>query len=85
MTVTENHQTVTNQIHKSTQNFEVSEHQQDIEHEHEATLYAEPVFHVGNFPVTNSLLSSWLALAIIVVISLAIRLKSKRYLGFSSH
>jgi len=42
---------------------------------HENTLYAEPVFHVGNFPITNSMINSWLV--VIIVIALAWSLKGK--------
>jgi len=34
---------------------------------HEATLFAEPIFHVGNFTITNSLLNSWVTVIILVV------------------
>ncbi len=44
---------------------------------HENTLFAEPVAHIGSFPVTNALLTSTLALVIIVVLSLAIRFRLK--------
>jgi len=40
---------------------------------HETTLFAEPVFHIGDFTVTNSLLNSWVVVFIIVVISLFVR------------
>src|SRR3989344_4071268 len=40
---------------------------------HEITLFAEPVFHLGNFTVTNALLTSWVAVAIIIILSLALR------------
>lgn len=43
--------------------------------EHEATLYAEPVFQIGDFNITNSLLTSWLAVLLIIIISLTIRFK----------
>ncbi len=42
---------------------------------HENTLYAEPIAHIGNFAVTNSLLSSGLALIIVLIIALALRKK----------
>ncbi|MFA4942250.1 MAG: FoF1 ATP synthase subunit a [Patescibacteria group bacterium] len=42
---------------------------------HENTLYAEPVFHVGGFPITNSLINSWLA--VLIVVALAWSLKGK--------
>ena len=45
---------------------------------HETTIYAEPVFHVGNFQITNSLLNSWLAVLVIIVFCLALRLKLKQ-------
>lgn len=37
------------------------------------TLFAEPIFHLGNLTVTNALLTSSLAVAIIVVISFILR------------
>jgi F-type H+-transporting ATPase subunit a len=45
---------------------------------HEATLFAEHIGHVGPLPVTNALLTSWIAVAIIVVISLVLKLKLKQ-------
>ncbi len=59
------------------------EHQTAAEHGggHEISLYAEPVFYVGNFPVTNSLITSWVAVVLIIVLSLAIRLKLKKVPG----
>ncbi|HEV7701905.1 MAG TPA: F0F1 ATP synthase subunit A [Candidatus Paceibacterota bacterium] len=44
----------------------------------EVTIFAEPVFHIGGFEITNSLLTSWLALLVIIVFALAIRLKIKK-------
>ena len=35
---------------------------------HEVTIYAEPIFHIGNFEITNSLLNSWVAVLVIVVL-----------------
>lgn len=46
--------------------------------EHEHTLYAEPVFKIGDFPVTNSLLTSWVAVFFILILALVIRLKLKK-------
>ncbi len=40
---------------------------------HEHTLYAEPIFNIGNFTVTNSLLTSWIALVAILVVALVFR------------
>ncbi len=39
----------------------------------EITLFAEPIFHYGNFTITNALLTSWFVVAIIIVLSLVLR------------
>ena len=44
---------------------------------HEATLYAEPIFHVGDFAVTNALFTSWIAVFLIIIISISLRSKLK--------
>ena len=41
----------------------------------ESTLFAEPIAHVGNFTITNSLLSSWLTVAILVIFFFALSKK----------
>jgi len=51
----------------------IKEIQEEIVHEH--TLFAEPIFHIGDFKITNSLLNSWLALFLIVVAALLVRRK----------
>jgi F-type H+-transporting ATPase subunit a len=33
---------------------------------HESTLFAEPILHIGNFNITNSLIMSWITVAILV-------------------
>jgi len=48
---------------------------------HEVTIFAEPIFNIGTFQVTNSLLTSWLAVLIILAITLAIKLKLKKIPG----
>ena len=45
---------------------------------HEHTLFAEPVFNLGQFPVTNSLITSWLVVLIIVIISVILKFKIKQ-------
>lgn len=45
---------------------------------HEATLFAEPIFHVGKFNVTNSLINSWIAVAILIIIFVLIGKRMKR-------
>jgi F-type H+-transporting ATPase subunit a len=52
---------------------------------HESTLYAEPIGHIGNFVVTNALLTSWVAVLLIVIISLAIRFSIKKIPGKLQH
>lgn len=48
---------------------------------HETTMYAEPLLDVGPFTITNSLLTSWVAVLIIIIISLVLRFKIKRIPG----
>lgn len=45
---------------------------------HEATLFAEPIFHVGNFTVTNSLIMSWATVFILVAIFIIVGKKIKK-------
>lgn len=61
-------------------NQEVGAHTTEgAEHEeHEHTLFAETVFHVGDFPITNSLLTSWVAVFLIIILALVIRAKNSR-------
>jgi F-type H+-transporting ATPase subunit a len=42
---------------------------------HENTLFAEPIFHVGGFTITNSLLNSWLTVVILILAALALKKK----------
>ncbi len=52
---------------------------------HEVTIYAEPLFKIGDFQITNSLLTSWLAVLVIIVFSLILRLKLKKIPGKLQH
>ncbi len=45
---------------------------------HESTLYAEPIFHVGDFTITNALFTSWIVVVIILIIGLTIKFKLKK-------
>lgn len=45
---------------------------------HETTLYAEPIGYIGGFEITNSLLTTWLVVLVILSMSLAIRFKLKK-------
>lgn len=40
---------------------------------HETTLFAEPISHFANFTITNALLTSWVAVAIIIILSIFLR------------
>ncbi|MFN4181490.1 MAG: hypothetical protein ACK4FA_02235, partial [Candidatus Paceibacteria bacterium] len=48
---------------------------------HEVTIYAEPVFHIGNFSVTNSLINSWFTVIVLVLFALFIRFTMKKVPG----
>jgi len=56
-------------------------HEETHEEEHGHTLYAEPIGHIGNFTVTNSLLNSWLVVFLLVIISVGARKKIKTIPG----
>lgn len=47
----------------------------------EITLFAEPVYHFNNFTITNALVTSWFAVAIIIVLSLVLRSKLRQVPG----
>ncbi|KKP87436.1 MAG: ATP synthase subunit a [Parcubacteria group bacterium GW2011_GWC1_35_8] len=44
---------------------------------YETTLFAEPVFHTNNFTFTNALVTSWLAVLIIIILAVILRKKLK--------
>lgn len=48
---------------------------------HESTLFAEPIGHIGAFHITNALLTSWIAVGLIVIISILVRISVKRIPG----
>lgn len=52
---------------------------------HETTIYAEPVFNYRGFEITNSLLNSWLAVLVIIVLCIILRLKLKQIPGKIQH
>lgn len=53
--------------------------------QHESTLYAEPIATVHGFPITNSLITSWVAVLVIVALSVALRAKMKSVPGKLQH
>jgi F-type H+-transporting ATPase subunit a len=55
--------------------------QQNIQTEevsHEATLYAEPIAHIGGLTITNALFTGWIAVFVLIIISIAVRAKIKQ-------
>lgn len=46
--------------------------------QHEATLFAEPILHLGNFTITNSLIMSWFTVIILVTFFMMVGKKSKK-------
>jgi len=46
--------------------------------QHETTLFAEPILHLGNFTITNSLLNSWATVIILVVLFVLIGKKIRK-------
>ncbi len=52
---------------------------------HEITLFAEPIFNfgppVGGFTITNALLTSWIVVAIIIILSYVLRFKLREIPG----
>lgn len=65
------------------ENTEIENMEQNHETEivHESTLFAEPLAHIGAFPITNSLVTAWGALVIIIILSISLRLKLKEVPG----
>lgn len=52
---------------------------------HEVTIFAEPVFQIGSLQVTNSLLTSWLAVLVIITFVIILKLKIKKIPGTVQH
>ncbi len=48
---------------------------------HEVTLFAEPVFHIGDFNITNALFTSWFVVLIIGIVSFALRSRLREVPG----
>ena len=59
----------TEQVNTQTQNQEIQS---------ESTLFAEPVYHIGGFTITNSLINSWMTVLILVIFFVLIGKKIKR-------
>ncbi len=54
-----------------------TEHTTEQRGEHGHSIYAENIAHIGSFNITNSLLSSWMAVLIILFAALAVKRKIK--------
>lgn len=70
-------------VTSETNKIEAQEH--IVQPTHEMTIFAEPILHIGKFEITNSLLTSWLAVLVIIILSFAIRLKLKKIPGKIQH
>ena len=53
----------------------VEANQAQSEIQHESTLFAEPIYQIGDFSVTNSLFNSWLVVIIIIVVFWSLKKK----------
>ncbi|HAS80600.1 MAG: ATP synthase subunit a [Candidatus Nomurabacteria bacterium GW2011_GWE1_32_28] len=62
-------------LEESADNIHSQEGEEQISHE--STLFAEPIYHYGNFTITNALFTSWMAVIVIIVLSFIIRKKLK--------
>ena len=56
----------------------IAEQNNNQEIQTESTLFAEPIFHIGNFTITNSLLNSWMTVIILVIFFVLIGKKIRR-------
>ncbi|MCC6639049.1 F0F1 ATP synthase subunit A [Candidatus Falkowbacteria bacterium] len=66
-------QALDHEVPANTHEASTEEHEAEVSHE--ATLFAEPMYHVGNFAITNALVTSWVAVAIIVLLAVMLRKK----------
>ncbi|QQG52555.1 MAG: F0F1 ATP synthase subunit A [Candidatus Falkowbacteria bacterium] len=60
------------------ENTEGAVHENTDEVIHENTLFAEPIAHIGHFPITNALATSTVALIIIAILAIVIRRNLKK-------
>ena len=52
---------------------------------HETTIYAEPIFNIGSFQITNSLINSWFAVLVIIALCIFLRFNIKKVPGKIQH
>ncbi len=48
---------------------------------HEVTLFAEPIAHIGNFQITNALITSWVTVIIIILFVAILKSKLRKVPG----
>ena len=63
-------------MNNQSENINSIETQTEVHHEH--TLFAESIFKIGNFNITNSLLNSWIVVFIVIVLSIFVSKKIKK-------
>ncbi len=69
----------TETIHTIADTESIQNHETSTEHiSHEVTIFAEPIFNIGNFTVTNSLLNSWIVVFLLIIFSLVISKKVRQ-------
>lgn len=76
MTQSKNQEEKEVQIQEQVQKETTQEHGSE-EIIHEVPLFAEPIYHIGSFGITNALFTSWFAVLAIIVIALFLRSKLK--------
>ena len=42
------------------------------------SLAAEPIFHIGSFPITNTLIMAWVVIGVLIIVALTVRGKLSR-------
>ena len=74
MSVQETHE-LNQEVHTTEANTEASHENAGTEVANEVTLFAEPIFHTENFTITNALLTAWVVVGIIILLSVILRKK----------
>lgn len=74
--VSNGHEVVDINAMENTEHAVAVETHEEIIVEH--TLFAEPIYEMGSFTITNSLLNSWLVVIIIAIISITLSRKIKK-------
>ncbi|MEO8637625.1 MAG: FoF1 ATP synthase subunit a [Candidatus Taylorbacteria bacterium] len=65
--------TTQTEIPQTLESTEVAIDSTGMEVKHEVTLFAEPIGHIGTFPITNALLTSFVAVLLITFLAVALR------------